>query len=63
MGEELVRVASGKKSVTIVKECYTGTDRLTFMFCSNGYQSTGVTLSKEEIEMLRTALDLLKTTM
>lgn len=61
MSKELVKVEAGKKSVTILDESYTGVGRLTFYFCSNGYQSTGVTLSPKEIEMLRTALALLET--
>lgn len=58
MSEELVRVQEGKRSVTIKDENYT--DGLTFFFCSNGYQSTGVTISRSEIVMLEVALERLR---
>lgn len=63
MSETLVEIVRGKKSIEITRESYEqreGDDRLTFYFCSNGWQSTGVTISQEEIEMLESALEKLK---
>ena len=60
MDKELVKIIRGDKSVTIVKETCSAEGSLRFMFCSNGWQSTGVTISQEEIEMLQSALDTLE---
>lgn len=63
MRTTLVEIVKGKKSIEIVSDSYDQRERenrLTFHFCSNGYQSTGVTLSTQEIEMLEAALIQLK---
>ena len=45
-----VKVTNGKISVTVREEEYG--DSL-WSFCSNGYQSTGVYVSKEQFKMMR----------
>lgn len=45
-----VKLENGKKFVTVEKPKY---GEILWSFCENGYQSTGVYVSKEVFEMMR----------